>query len=132
MVKKSFIEIVQGSINQTPKDSEHHIKRGYTTQIDITFNNEKTIKFLFVFNKEFLKIMCVEFLFENKPSLGSMIDMSKELANLTIGHAKVLAQEENIHFKISTPYFSNLKKCKNYNLSFILSSSGYCNIAMFD
>lgn len=130
IVKKSFIEIIQGSINKTPESSTFHIKRGYATQISITFQNNKVYDFLFVFNKAFLKIMCEDFLFEEKPTLGSMVDMSKELANLTIGHAKVLAQAQNIHFNISTPNFLAIKKSNKDDLSFKLDECGYCNVLL--
>lgn len=132
LVEKSFFDIIKDSINLEPTPTRKFVKRGYSAQIDMTFSDKVVLKSCLVFNKVFLKIVCNDLLFDENPNLATIVDMSKELANLTIGHAKVLAQKENITFKISTPYFSVSKDSKIPDISYKLLQNGYCNIYIFE
>ncbi|RDU66798.1 chemotaxis protein CheX [Helicobacter didelphidarum] len=128
-VAYSFIDIISNSISQTPMQCNHRLEKGNSAEITMNFN-KKTCLATLIFNDEFLKIMCKEFLFDENPDTSTMNDMAKEIANLVIGHTKVLAQAKNIFFTISTPTFLGIQHTdytKSY-LCFQLNQHGYCNI----
>ena len=61
---------------------------------------------------------------------ASLEDMARELANLTVGHAKVLAQRSAKNFNISTPDFLGIRVITNYDqgMHFRLERKGHCSI----
>lgn len=128
LVRESFLQVVRDSIDKIPQLKVHQIKRGYSAKIDMIFNENCVFVALLMFNKDFLKIMCRDFLLEEHPDLPTVIDMGKELANLTIGHAKVLGQQHHIAFNISMPYLGVSKNNKKPDISYELENKGYCNI----
>lgn len=127
-IRESFAEVVANSIGINPEESIMPLKDGYLATINML---ETPHQVLLMFNEEFLRVMCREFLGEDNPSSGDLVDMAKELANLTVGHAKVLAQKKNENFKISTPKFLGVTSIENYNhgLHFRLED-GRCSIFM--
>lgn len=128
LVRESFLQVIRDSIDKIPELKSHQIKRGYSAKIDMIFDEKCVFVALLIFNKDFLKIMCRDFLLEEHPDLPTVIDMGKELANLTIGHAKVLGQQSDIAFKISTPYLAVVTNNKKPDISYELEGKGYCNI----
>ncbi|PAF48893.1 chemotaxis protein CheX [Helicobacter sp. 12S02232-10] len=126
IIHKSFFDVIQKSINMTPQDSIMPLKKGYLSSIEML---ESGIVVYLAFNKAFLKIMCKHFLSEEQPSEEMLIDMAKELANLTTGRAKVIVQEKGGSFSISTPKYLGIKCIKNYDkgLHFRLKN-GRCSI----
>lgn len=128
IIRKSFFDVVQGSINKTPHESIMPLKRGYLSKITMLGTHNDVY---LLFNKAFLRLMCEHFLGDLEPSEESLEDMARELANLTIGHAKVKAQEEGGNFNISTPTYLGHCTIKDYDegLHFRLSR-GRCSIYM--
>ncbi|PAF45135.1 chemotaxis protein CheX [Helicobacter sp. 11S02596-1] len=126
IIHESFFDIIQKSIDMMPQDSIMPLKRGYLSSIEML---QSGIVVYLAFNKAFLKIMCKHFLSEEDPSEDALIDMAKELTNLTVGRAKVIVQEKGSHFDISTPKYLGIKLIKNYDkgLHFRLQS-GRCSI----
>lgn len=56
-------------------------------------------------NKESLSKMAYLFLFEEDPDDETLKDLIKEISNLIVGKAKVVAAAEGLNFDISTPDF---------------------------
>lgn len=131
IIKESFFEVINNSIGVSPQESIIPVKRGYLASID-TFSRQRELEVYLVFNKKFLHFMCENFLGEENPSLEALEDMAKELANLVVGHAKVLTQNKNQNFTISTPQYLGVRVIKNYNhgLHFRLKGGGHCSIFM--
>ncbi|MBR2495557.1 chemotaxis protein CheX [Helicobacter sp.] len=127
VIKESFFEVIKGSISVRPEESIIPLKKGYLTSIEM-IGRETNV--LLVFNKPFLKTMCFNFLGDKNPSNDALEDMARELANLTVGHAKVIAQERKINFNISTPEFLGVRVIKDYDQGahFRLKGSGHCSI----
>ena len=57
-------------------------------------------------------------------------DLSKEIANLIVGNAKVLASDEDIHFDITTPKFHKHINM-DYDKKIDLSIQGKCFSILF-
>ena len=91
IVRESFFEVIKKSIGVEPEESIIPLKRGYLVSIEMIGANKDVF---LVFNKPFLRTMCHYFLSEDDPDNASLEDMARELANLTVGHAKVLAQRK--------------------------------------
>lgn len=127
VIKESFFEVIKDSISVKPEESIIPLKKGYLTSIEM-IGRETNV--LLVFNKPFLKTMCLNFLGDENPSDDALEDMARELANLTVGHAKVIAQERKINFNISTPEFLGIRVIKDYDqgIHFRLRGSGHCSI----
>lgn len=128
IIRQSFIDIVQGSISQAPRESLLPLKRGYVSKITMLGAHNNVY---LLFNKGFLRLFCARFLNDMNPSEESLEDMARELANLTIGRAKVLAQEHRAHFNISTPAYLGRRVIGDYDkgLHFCLEK-GRCSIYM--
>lgn len=128
IIHSSFFDIIKKSINQVPRDSIMPLKKGYLTKISMLGTHNDVY---LLFNKEFLQIMCKYFLDENNPDESTLEDMAKELANLTVGRAKVMVEEAGKHFNISTPEYLGHRLISNYDhgLHFRLEE-GRCSIYM--
>ena len=132
LIRQSFIEVVKNSIAKEPQDSILPLKKGYLTRIDTLDSESKTMQdvVFLLFDKPFLRIVWEEVLGDDDPDDQALEDMAKELTNLIVGHAKVLAQEAGEKaFNISLPEYLGIKLIKNYNkgLHFKLGQ-GHCGI----
>lgn len=127
VIKESFVEVIKDSISVEVEESIIPLKKGYLTSIEMIGRDTNV---LLVFNKPFLKTMCLHFLDDSTPSDDALEDMARELANLTVGHAKVIAQKRNTSFNISTPEFLGIRVIKNYDqgIHFRLQGLGHCSI----
>lgn len=127
VIKESFFEVIKDSISVEVEESIIPLKKGYLTSIEMIGRGTNV---LLVFNKPFLKTMCLHFLDDRTPSDDALEDMARELANLTVGHAKVIAQKRNTSFNISTPEFLGIRVIKNYDqgIHFRLQGLGHCSI----
>ena len=92
IIRKSFIEVVQGSISQTPKDSILPLKKGYLTKISLLEKQGTAREVFLLFDKAFLRIFCIQLLDDNNPNTETLEDIAKEIANLVVGMQKSLAQ----------------------------------------
>ncbi|MCI6312981.1 MAG: chemotaxis protein CheX [Helicobacter sp.] len=128
VIRQSFIEVVQQSINKLPKDSLLPIKKGYLTKISMLKGSTPDKDVFLLFDKAFLKIVAKAMLQDNDPNKETLEDMAKELANLIVGHAKMLAKG-NASFSISVPSYLGHKLIKDYDsgLHFKLGR-GHCGI----
>lgn len=127
IIKESFFEVIKNSIGVEPEESIIPLKKGYMTSIEMIGTGKNV---LLVFNKPFLKIMCLNFLSESAPTPEALEDMARELANLTVGHAKVIAQRRDTNFNISTPSFLGVHNVTDYDqgIHFRLKGTGHCSI----
>lgn len=108
MLKKSLIEathffakdVLSSEISlfeSCPMGSFYAAKIGVTG--DVNYNITVYI------NKESLSKMAYLFLFEEDPDDETLKDLIKEISNLIVGKAKVVAAAEGLNFDISTPDF---------------------------
>ena len=111
-IHRSFFDVIQKSINKTPTDSIMPLKKGYLSRISMIGTHNDVF---LLFDKVFLRIFCREFLGDHNPSEQALEDMAKELANLTVGRAKVMAQDFGKSFDISTPEFLGHRLIKNHD-----------------
>ncbi|RDU69099.1 hypothetical protein CQA62_04515 [Helicobacter cholecystus] len=95
---ESFIEIIKGTTSLTPILTQDGIYSGYCSKISTQEEH-----FYFCFNYEFLLSLSTVMLFDDHPSEEDLVDLSKEIANLVIGHAKVLLAQKGVHIQITTP-----------------------------
>ncbi|HIV49155.1 chemotaxis protein CheX [uncultured Helicobacter sp.] len=128
IIHQSFLEVVQESINKLPKDSILPIKKGYLTKISMLKGDVIDKDVFLLFDKAFLKIVAKALLEDTNPDKATLEDMAKELANLIVGHAKVIAKG-NKSFNISVPSYLGYKLIKDYDsgLHFKLGR-GHCGI----
>lgn len=97
---QSFIETIKNTTSLIPHLIQTGIHAGYCSKI-----STQSEHFYFCFDSSFLTAISTYMLFDENPSEGDMQDLSKEIANLVIGHAKVLLQKQDIHIQITTPEF---------------------------
>jgi len=83
---------------------------GYTSEIPyLNEKREERVATIWV-QKATLKKLCSLLIFEDNPDEATMEDMTKELANLIVGHAKMLAHNQNLEFDIKLPRFTGIRK----------------------
>ena len=110
--KKQFeIDIKEGA-DLCEKGSEF-----YCSSIDIIFKDgSKTI--LIYTTQPMLAQIAQLLLFEEDPDHQCLCDLNNEVANLVVGHAKVLASSDGYNFKIATPTFDGVTKSVDKTLCF--------------
>ena len=117
-MEKFFIEAAKNfakSIGAEIDHCESEVKEGFISEIDI--RGDENLDIFVVLPKDVLDEVS-ELLFGDKNY--DVEDLSKEIANLIVGNAKVLASEEDIHFDITVPKFHkdlNIKYDKRLDLS---------------
>lgn len=89
------------------KNSPRHL--AYTATIPYKSNSKEKIATIWV-QKPTLKKLSNILLFEEKPDEDTLEDLTKELANFIVGHAKMLAHNQNLDYDIKTPKFAGFNK----------------------
>jgi len=94
---------------------EHKISDGITKKktliayIDIDANDSTKYRVYLASDEAFMQRVSKIFLEEDESDEETLIDMTLELANLIIGSAKVIAEEEDKRpYTINTPHFEKL------------------------
>ena len=127
-MEKFFIKAAQNfakSIGAEIGHCESDIKEGYIGEVDI--RGDENLNIYILLPKDVLDIVS-ELLFGDTDY--DIEDLSKEIANLIVGNAKVLASEENIYFNITTPKFSKSLDI-DYDKRVDLSIKGKCFSILF-
>ena len=99
ILEKSFLEVMQ-TLNTSLHPHPTPLTQGYLASIKL---NDATIYILA--STPLLTLLAQNLLFEDNPDAATLQDMTKELANLIVGKAKVLSQESGQTASISTPLF---------------------------
>ena len=103
-------------VDSKPADGEF-----YASKIQIS--GEENYDFFIYIKKDTLSKMAYMFLFEENPNETMLQDLIKEIANVIVGKAKILASEQNINFDISTPDFvsneATIPKQSDLELNFL-------------
>ncbi len=127
-MEKFFEEAAKNFAKSIGAEIDHckdEIKHGFISEIDI--RGDVNIDIYLILPKDVLDSIS-ELLFGDRDY--DIEDLSKEIANLIVGNAKVLASEENIHFDISTPkFFENINI--DYDKRINLSIKGKCFSILF-
>ncbi len=127
-MEKFFVTAAENfakSIGAEIDHCESEIKEGFVSEIDI--RGDENLDIFIILPKDVLDTVS-ELLFGDTDY--DIEDLSKEIANLIVGNAKVLASEENIHFDISTPKFHK-KIDLDYDKKINLSIKGKCFSILF-
>lgn len=84
-------------------------KRTLIAYIDIDTDNSEKKRIYIASDMQFMQRVSLLFLEETQSDEETLIDMTLETANLIIGSAKVIAEEENENpYSINTPYFEKI------------------------
>ena len=127
-MEKFFIEAAKNfakSIGAEINHCQEEVKEGFISEIDI--RGDENLDIFLVLPKDVLDKVS-ELLFGD--TNYDVEDLAKEIANLIIGNAKVLASEEDIHFNITTPKFHKEIDLK-YDKKIDLSLEGKCFSILF-
>ncbi|EEO25519.1 hypothetical protein [Helicobacter winghamensis] len=132
IIKKAFMQVLKDTLGATPACVENKLLKGYLSSIDVAFEDGTHNTITFVSSKEFLEFLGEGLFGEIVSSELELRDLSQELANLTIGLAKVLAVRENVNFNITTPRVFGLGEFQNAHcksLNFALNGAT-CSLFM--
>jgi len=102
-MEKFFIKAAENFAKSIGAEIDHcknETKEGFVSQIEI--RGDENLDIFLILPKDVLDTVS-ELLFGDTDY--DIEDLAKEIANLIVGNAKVLASEEDIHFDISTPKF---------------------------
>jgi len=81
----------------------------YTATIPYQSDSKDRIATIWV-QKPTLKKLSNILLFEENPDEETLEDLTKELANFIVGHAKMLAHNQDLDYDIKTPKFAGINK----------------------
>jgi len=107
-----MVEVIREAYKQSFKqtlgidliETENGVESGYLSSIKAIKNGDEE-EILFVFSKDMLLTVSNILLFEDNPCENTLADLTKELANIVVGVAKVIGGERGVEFDISTPTF---------------------------
>ncbi len=128
IIKKAFLQMIEDTIAKTPELANECLREGYISSIGVIFEDGVTYTISFVASKEFLTILSLEMLGVCANDDLEFRDLSQELANLTVGLAKVLAIKKGLFFNIQIPEvfgystFKDAQRCISFNLQNTLCS----------
>jgi len=94
---KNYIESIEGNVS----DCKVNPHKGFVSKIDI--NGDENYEVFIVVPKA--KLDYIAELWFGDSSEYDIDDLTKEIANLIVGNAKIIAQEKGVNFDISTPEF---------------------------
>ncbi|EES89099.1 hypothetical protein [Helicobacter canadensis] len=126
IIKNAFKQAIEDTLGKTPQVLDEKILEGFLSGIDIVYNDGDKNTITFISTREFLEKFGNGLLGEEDFDELALKDLSQELANLTIGLAKVLAVTEGVRFNISTPKvygFGEFKDSSSKSLNFALEGA---------
>jgi len=127
-MEKFFVKAAENfarSISAEIDECKNIENNGYVTEIDI--RGDENIDIYLILPKDVLDTVSYSLFGESDYDIE---DLSKEIANLIVGNAKVLAGEENIYFDITIPKFHN-KINIDYDKKIDLSINDKCFSILF-
>ena len=133
IIINAFRQVLKDTLGETPKRVTRKLTKGFLSSIDIFLENEEKDTITFVSSKDFLAKLGNGLFGEEELDEIALKDLSQELANLTIGLAKVLAVTENIKFNISTPRvygIGEFQDTHSSSINFSLGRGAKCSIFM--
>ena len=78
--------------------------------IDIKEETGSNFRVYLIAQKEFVQFVAEVFLDETQSDEATIKDMALECTNLIVGSAKVIAEQNGVHFNISTPKLQDAMK----------------------
>lgn len=112
IIKSALVLTIENTLGITLKPTNYILKKSFSSQINLG-----EYSFIVVINKALLYKFALDFLNDKTPNLDTIKDISQEMANLIIGKAKVLFEENGNTFKLGTPLFIGNQAIKDYNKS---------------
>lgn len=110
ILQEALLCAIRDSLDISMVEDKVPLKKSFTSKIRL----DSKI-FYIVVNKALLLRFAMDFLGEKNPNDATLIDISKEMANLAIGKAKVLYEESGSILKLGIPEFVGNKIIEKYN-----------------
>lgn len=104
VIKEAYKQSFKNTFEIDLLESEEGIFEGYVSSIKAIKNGIEE-EIFFIFSKEMLLCVSGILLMDHNPDENTLGDLCKELANIVVGVAKVVASDMGIDFHISTPTF---------------------------
>ena len=104
LLKDSFCVAIEQSLREPPNECTQKLSQGYISSLAFSCEGDKFTLYV-VSTLQFLQKVSSIMLFDDEPSEEVLQDITKELANLVAGVAKVSANKNNVAFGIATPLF---------------------------
>ncbi|BDY12314.1 hypothetical protein HCR_06260 [Hydrogenimonas cancrithermarum] len=98
---------------------------GYTAEIPFSDGRESFSAAVWV-QKPILRRLANLLLFEEDPDEETLRDLTSELANFIVGHAKMAASDKNLPYSIETPRFSGIKPLEQSDRTLLYEFENQC------
>ncbi|MDE6886387.1 MAG: chemotaxis protein CheX [Helicobacteraceae bacterium] len=111
------MKIMQNALLRAIKESMGIVLETNNSIFQSPFASKITLDkkaFIIVVNDELLKKFALDFLGTQEVDNDTLMDISKEIANLIVGKAKVLYEQEGRILKLGIPQFIGDEKITNY------------------
>ena len=129
-ISKAVEIFFQDTLNLHPKEIKRcSAKPAYFASIDILENNTNK-HFVIALDEKLIHTISSILLFEDEPDLETKYDLTKEVANIIIGRAKVLYEEDypNNHYQLKTPDLLNTFTPRKYEQQKYKFDTGCCAV----
>lgn len=113
MLQKALVEAIEESMGFTLTKDSLVLKQAFCASISLDNKN-----YVIMLNKAILKQFSLDFLGVSEPQEEELIDITKEIANIIAGKAKVLYEESGAIFKLGIPQFIGYGFSGEYKASF--------------
>lgn len=109
LFKTAVEEVFDQTFGMKPRPCERvPSERGYTAQIPFSDGTRDYIARVWV-EKPALEKMARVLLMEENPDETTLEDLTAELANFIVGHAKMVASDRDLPYEMQTPSFTGMQ-----------------------
>ena len=98
---------------------------GYTARIPFSDGSGDYVADVWI-EEPALKEVANILLFEEEPDRETLEDLTAELANFIVGHAKMVASDRNLPYRIETPVFTGRRKLERGEKTLLYALDDRC------
>lgn len=113
ILQNALVCVIKESLGFDLEQDSTPLETAFSSKIALENKN-----YIISMNKPLLTRFAKDFLDSPNPSNDTMVDIAKELANLILGKAKVLFEEDGHILKLGIPEFLGWEYISNYKNAF--------------
>ncbi|WP_456451027.1 chemotaxis protein CheX [Hydrogenimonas sp.] len=126
LFRTSLEEVFSQTFGLRPEPCDTPPKeKGYAAQIPFSDGERDYVARVWV-EEPALKKMADILLFDDDPDQETLEDLTSELANFIVGHAKMVASDRNLPYRMQTPTFVGTEPLESGGTSLLYKIDGRC------
>ncbi len=127
LLKKSIAEVFWQHLGiELQQCKSRPRQNGYRAQIPFCMDSDGSSTATVWVQRQTLKKVSEILLFDDDPDEETLKDLTSELANFIVGHAKMLASDKSLKCKIETPKFAGIGPLERGGTTYLYKIDNRC------